>query len=219
MDMALVLHKSWVTIVVMFEDKNSLPKFCACDPSLEAAISFFSSLALVVSRFTTCDSIAYHQLQTRRYNLHAEEILPLSLFLYVGRRREFHMWLPTQPYASFKSHHFQWWAKLSIWLPWSSADGQAIARQSDDQENMENEYFYIQMEQTAGKPGAGATTSEGKCYSYTNVNRTIAWSSSTAGLTFSPVLGVLANFFNSLLSKKTGGMAGAGQVLKIPDHS
>ena len=84
---------------------------------------------------------------------------------------------------------------------------------------MENEYFYIQMEQTAGKPGAGATTSEGKCYSYTNVNRTIAWSSSTAGLTFSPVLGVLANFFNSLLSKKTGGMAGAGQVLKIPDHS
>merc|ERR550539_2375387 len=39
------------------------------------------------------------------------------------------------------------------------------------------------MEQTAGKPGAGATTSEG----------------------------VLANFFNSLLSKKTGGMAGAGQ--------
>ena len=40
------------------------------------------------------------------------------------------------------------------------------------------------MEQTAGKPGAGATTSEG----------------------------VLANFFNSLLSKKTGGMAGAGQV-------
>ena len=48
----------------MIEDKNSLPKFCACDPSLEAAISFFSSLALVVSRFTTCDSIAYHQLQT-----------------------------------------------------------------------------------------------------------------------------------------------------------
>jgi len=39
------------------------------------------------------------------------------------------------------------------------------------------------MEQSAGKPGAGATTSEG----------------------------VLANFFNSLLSKKTGGVAGAVQ--------
>ena len=39
------------------------------------------------------------------------------------------------------------------------------------------------MDQPGGKPSAGATTSEG----------------------------VLANFFNSLLSKKTGGMAGPGQ--------
>jgi len=47
------------------------------------------------------------------------------------------------------------------------------------------------MEQSAGKPGAGATTSEG----------------------------VLANFFNSLLSKKTGGVAGAVQVWHELQHT
>ena len=170
--------------------QKSLPKFCACDPSLEAAISFFfSSLAPVVSRFTSCDSIAYHLSSNQM--VWPQEILPLSTscsFMLDEIGREFHMWLPTQPYASFKSHHFQWWAKVSTRLLWSSADSQAIARQSNDQENMENEYFFIQMEQTAGKPGAGATTSEGKCYSYTNVNPTIAWSSSsTAELTFIPL--------------------------------
>ena len=50
----------------MIEDKKS---FVHVTPHLKQQLAFFSSHALVVSRFTTCDSIAYHLFSTRRYDL------------------------------------------------------------------------------------------------------------------------------------------------------
>ena len=79
MDMALVLHKSWVTIVAMIEDKKS---FVHVTPHLKQQLAFFSSHALVVSRFTTCDSIAYHLFSTRRYDLKKSCPCPLVVPFY-----------------------------------------------------------------------------------------------------------------------------------------
>lgn len=68
------------------------------------------------------------------------------------------------------------------------------------------------MEQTAGKPGAGATTSEGKTLCFWAPANIICLYITLHTHLYTLISGVLANFFNSLLSKKTGGMAGAGQV-------